>query len=113
MSARYPNAPGFKVSGPSQDAAEKVQTKTERLRAAILEALATSPMTADEMADHLGHSVLLVRPRFSELKRVGRIEESSARRRNQSGMTATVWKVKVERWRQLSFLESSPPLAPD
>lgn len=49
-------------------------------------------LTADEVAIDLDLSVLTVRPRVSELHRDARIEDTGLRRRNQSGMTATVWR---------------------
>jgi DNA-binding Lrp family transcriptional regulator len=57
--------------------------------------------TADEIAKDLNLSVLSVRPRVSELKRTGKIKLTGARRKNESGMTATVWLVR---------LQSSPPI---
>jgi len=48
--------------------------------------------TADEIANDLNLSVLSVRPRVSELKRTGKIKQTGARRKNESGMTATVWR---------------------
>ena len=91
----YPEAPGFKISGPSQQAAEAVGGNASKLRAAVLAQFAAYPSgaTADEVAKDLNLSVLSVRPRVSELKRLGQIKETGGRRKNQSGMTATVWRV--------------------
>jgi hypothetical protein len=73
----YPDAPGFKVSGPSQQAAEAVGGNASKLRAAVLAQLATYPGGATAV---------------SELKRLGQIKETGGRRKNESGMTATVWR---------------------
>jgi hypothetical protein len=54
-------------------------------------------MTADEIAAQLGCSILSVRPRVSELNVGGEIEQTGARRKNASGMTATVWRFAVRR----------------
>jgi len=91
----YPDAPGFKVSGPSEQAAEAMSGNAKKLRAAVLKQLATYPggATADEIAKDLNLSILSVRPRVSELKRNGDIEQTGARRKNESGMTATVWRI--------------------
>jgi predicted ArsR family transcriptional regulator len=91
----YPNAPGFKTPGPSQDAAKAISGKAARMRAAVLAKIAQHPAgaTADEIAHDLGLSVLSVRPRVSELKRSGEIRQTSTRRKNESGMTATVWQI--------------------
>ena len=91
----YPNAPGYKVAGPSKLAAQKVASTSTKLRAAVLEEFKQNPagLTADEVATALNLSVLSVRPRVSELNRLGMIEQTGARRRNDSGMSATVWRV--------------------
>jgi predicted ArsR family transcriptional regulator len=91
----YPDAPGFKVSGPSEQAAEAICGNASKVRAAVFAQLGTYPggATADEVARDLNLSVLSVRPRVSELKRTGKIKETGARRKNDSGMTATVWRI--------------------
>ena len=94
----YPDAPGFKVAGPSKMAAEKVASTSTKLRAAVLEEFKQNParLTADEIATSLNLSVLSVRPRVSELHRLGMIERTGSRRRNDSGRTATVWRIAPE-----------------
>jgi predicted transcriptional regulator len=89
----YPDAPGFKVAGPSEEAAEAIGGTANKMRAAVLARLAQCPAgaTADEIAKDLNLSILSVRPRVSELKRTGKIKQTGARRKNESGMTATVW----------------------
>jgi predicted ArsR family transcriptional regulator len=91
----YPDAPGFKVSGPSEQAAETMGSTANKMRAAVLAQFAQYPggATADEVARDLKLSILSVRPRVSELKRLGEIKKTGARRKNQSGMTATVWRL--------------------
>lgn len=91
----YPDAPGFKTAGPSQDAAKAITGKANRMRAMVLQKIAQCPAgaTADEIAHDLGLSVLSVRPRVSELKRTGEIRQTGTRRKNDSGMTATVWQL--------------------
>lgn len=89
----YPDAPGFKVAGPFQLAAEKMAPTSTMLRAAVLKEFKSGGRTADEIATSLNLSVLSVRPRVSELNRLGTIEQTGSRRRNESGMTATVWRI--------------------
>jgi predicted ArsR family transcriptional regulator len=91
----YPDAPGFKTAGPSEDAAKAISGKANRMRAAVLEKIAQRPAgaTADEIAHDLGLSILSVRPRVSELNRSGEIRQTGSRRKNESGMTATVWQI--------------------
>src|SRR4051794_26840174 len=95
--AVYPDAPGYKAAGTSEQAAAAFTEPAKNLRAAVLECITAEPagLTADEAATRLGRSVLSVRPRVAELHRQGEIIETVERRRNQSGMTATVWRVAV------------------
>jgi predicted HTH transcriptional regulator len=51
-------------------------------------------MTADEVAENMGKSILSIRPRIAELSKLGSIEDSGQRRTNESGKVATVWRVK-------------------
>jgi hypothetical protein len=90
----YPHAPGYKAAGASQEAAQHVAGAASRLRAAVLAELRRWPdgRTADEIADGLRRSPLSVRPRVTELKALGRIVPTGERRRNESGMSATVWR---------------------
>jgi predicted ArsR family transcriptional regulator len=91
----YPAAPGFKVSGPSEQAAKAVRGSAAKMRGLVLAQIEKSPngATADEVAKELNLSVLSVRPRVSELNRTGDIRQTTERRKNESGMTATVWQI--------------------
>lgn len=92
----YPNHPGAKVSGASQDAAESIAEHAETLRDRVDGLFSKHEgLTADECAELLGAEIWSVRPRLSELRRMGRIVETEQRRKNRSGMTATVWKRAV------------------
>lgn len=83
--------PGSKAPGPSREAAVKVQGRANKLRQLVLDALIQKPMTAHELAEHLGESTYAVSPRISELREEGLVVDSGARRFNKSGMKATVW----------------------
>jgi hypothetical protein len=93
MSDTYPDAPGFKAPGPSEDAATAIAPIAGNLRDQVREVIANSPsgITADGVARELGRSILSVRPRVSELRRLGEIRQSGARGKNESGMTASIW----------------------
>lgn len=94
MSAPYPATPGFRVPGTSEAAAESMVSKAAGLRAKVVAALGEAgPLTADECAGRLGLSVLSIRPRFTELKELGRVADTGVRRENTSGRNAIVWKV--------------------
>ena len=97
MNTTYPEHPGAKVGGTSQDAADNMAEHAPTLRDRILFLIGfEGPATTDEMADRLNVSVLAVRPRFSELLRMGKIEQTGERRINTSGMMANVWRIKPE-----------------
>ncbi len=91
----YPNAPGFKAAGPSQEAAGRMAAAAKTLRARSLACIARTPrgLTADQVAAELGASPFAVRPRVTELNRLGLIERAEGRGRNTSGMTATIWRL--------------------
>lgn len=94
MADTYPDAPGFKASGPSEQAAERMTLVAGTMRARVLDWLRQHPdgMTADELAHALNISPFTVRPRLSELRRNHLIEDTGERRTHDSGMTATVWR---------------------
>ena len=88
----YPNIPGAKRTGTSKLAADSMRKRAPTLRDLVLQNLQFLPMTADQVAMALGQSILSIRPRLSELLRLGKIVETSERRHNQSGKLATVWR---------------------
>ena len=93
--APYPDHPGWKAPGTSQQAAVRMAPQVTGLRARVLHSLkAGGAGTADEIADRLNVSILSIRPRFSELNRLGLIEETGERRSNDSGAAANVWRAK-------------------
>ncbi len=93
----YPQSPGWKAeeTETSREAARSVETPAKTLRRKCHEALKGAAMTADEVAELLGASVLSVRPRVSELKAQGKVEATDKRRCNVSGKTAVVWRAAV------------------
>lgn len=92
----YPYSPGFKKEGTSKMAADSVGvSRSENLRARIVAALKVhGPMTADEAALHLKEDRLAIRPRFTELLKLRRIEETGERHQNVSGKNADVYRIK-------------------
>lgn len=89
---RYPETPGYQPSETSYRAAKAIESETSALRFQCLAVLRTSPKTADEVATALNRNVLAVRPRIAELLKQGRISDTGERRRNESGLSAKVWK---------------------
>lgn len=98
MSNDYPDSPGFKAAGPSQDASIAIAPRAPRIRERVHSIIRDNPagITADEIAAVLGMSILTVRPRVSELHRSGEIRATGNRRCNCSGMTASTWRAAYE-----------------
>jgi hypothetical protein len=92
----YPDLRGFKIAGDaSQETATAIASRVPRLRGIVLAAFHEAPagLTADEAAEIVDLPVLSVRPRVAELHRLGGIRPTEDRRKNASGMSATVWRV--------------------
>jgi predicted ArsR family transcriptional regulator len=89
---RYPHAPGAQDRDTSRAAADATAQTAPQLRARALAVVERSNgLTADEVAGRLGLSILSIRPRLTELSRLGKVRDSGARRRNASGRMAIVW----------------------
>lgn len=99
--ARYPDRPGYK-SGPGQEtsraAARAIASAASTLREAAYRVIAEcGPIGADAVATRLRASVLAVRPRISELAKAGRIVRAAGRCKNESGMSAALWRAVQDR----------------
>lgn len=87
----YPESPGFKVGGTSQEAAESMDESSDTLRMRALAILQRERLTSDEVAERMGRSILAVRPRVTELHKLSLIRDTGERRKNASGRRANVW----------------------
>ena len=93
----YPHYPGAADRETSIAAAEAIAPKANTLKRQCLQAFAAGPasgLTADECAEVMEKSPFSIRPRVTELARIGAIEDSETRRTNLSGKTAIVWRIK-------------------
>lgn len=91
---RYPNVPGYKRRDTSKQAAEDIKPSAETLRQKVYSVLRTRELSADECATLLEIDKLSIRPRFSELAKMNRIEDTGKRTLNSSGKRAIVWRAK-------------------
>ena len=88
----YPAQPGAQDRDTSRAAAAEAASTAPILRARALEVLERSNgLTADQVAARLGLSILSIRPRITELSRLGKIRDCGERRLNASGKKAIVW----------------------
>jgi len=90
----YPDVPGWKGRHTARDAARLAEAFAPTIRGAALRTLQAHPagLTADEVADTINRSILAVRPRLSELSKMGLIFDSGTTRANTSGVQAIVWR---------------------
>jgi len=91
--ASYPASPGFKDRQTSREAAGAIEGRAPTLRdrcAGVVRQRGLQGCTADEAAELLGETILSIRPRFTELVRMGLIEDSGERRSNAPGRRAKV-----------------------
>jgi len=87
----YPHHPGSQPTPTSIEAAPTPATAS-RLRQMTINCLRShGAQTPDECATRLGLSILSIRPRFTELKRLGQIVATGDRRANRSGKSASVF----------------------
>ncbi len=93
--AEYPNHPGWKAQETSALAAVSVADKAPILRARCLKLIGESVegLTGNEMAAAMGWDITSIRPRLTELVRLGKIINSGKRRPTPSGCTAMMWVV--------------------
>lgn len=95
MATGYPNQPGSRETDTSRDAAASMEASASTLRQMCVRSLRNDgPGTADGVAGRVGVSILSIRPRFTELKRDGKIVDTGHRAKNDSGRNAIVWAIK-------------------
>lgn len=92
MADRYPSIPGAKgADGTSQDAANAIAPTVMHLRRlALLVLVRLGEATVLEAVAAAGVARESLQPRFSELRAMGLVEPTGARRRNPSGKYAAV-----------------------
>jgi len=89
---KYPQSPGYKRRDTSKQAAEDIKPSAETLRNKVYQLLKRMELSADQAAYILEEDKLSIRPRFSELARMGKIEDTDKRTLNSSGKKAIVWR---------------------
>jgi hypothetical protein len=91
---KYPRVPGHKGDlATGREAARKIAPVVKGIRLRVLNSyrqIFPAGMTADQAATNINLSILTVRPRCAELRRLGLLEATCDRRSNSSGHTAVV-----------------------
>jgi hypothetical protein len=90
----YGELPGHQGDDTGRAAAEKVKPTVEWVQERILEAADRAGrwgITADEVMKELDLKPNNVRPRFTELKILGKLRDSGNRRKNDDGNSVRVW----------------------
>jgi hypothetical protein len=90
----YPFSAGFKEPGGTSEEAAR-QVNAGALQGEVLAVFDRHPegLTADEVASELGRSILAIRPRVSELRKLGEVVPvARGARKNESGRRARIWK---------------------
>lgn len=91
---KYPHTPAARRTKTSRSAAKEIKPRVPTLREQVLAMLKfyEAGLTADECAKQMGNSILSIRPRFSELVRLGLIFDTGLTRPNESGLKASIWR---------------------
>jgi len=91
----YPDNPGYKGQLTSKAAAETKKSTKVLDQQRVVEALRASDggLTADEVAAVHGEVFLKYRPRFSELRKLGKIQDTGERRPSALGNAQIVWRL--------------------
>lgn len=93
----YPESPGFREPTTARDAARAVAPGAAEGRERVFGAIRASGsagLTADEAAASVGRTPAYCRPRVCELFKAGRLIPTGERRRNETGLSAKVWRAR-------------------
>lgn len=86
----YPHLAGHQAADTSRDAAPSFESASIIRLRVLREYQERGAMTADECAERMRLSILTIRPRCTELKRLGLLRDTGKRRPNASGKMAMV-----------------------
>lgn len=86
---------GWKATQTSAEAARSIRPSAANLRQRVLDDLLAhpGPATCDEIAERTGIPLENVRPRITELREAGRIEDSGIRRLTRFSKRSIAWRI--------------------
>lgn len=91
----YPNRPGHRGIDTSIEAAQKMAQSAKTIQDRVFKMLQLAPetgMTTEELCQMMRMVPKTIQPRVSELRAIGKIEDSGLRRKSASGVRVIVWK---------------------
>ena len=96
MTDQYPLFPGAWKHAPktSHDAAAKAAPKNATIKERVASLLKSADATPEEAAAFLELDLFSVRPVFSQLRKMGKIEESGRTGKSRKGLNAAAWRWK-------------------
>jgi hypothetical protein len=90
----YPHRAGSKDDGTSYLAARQIDSKASTIRSQVLDLFHRhDELTPEAVCALLDEDILTVRPRFSELKKLGRIRKTKKTRLNHNQKRVRVWEL--------------------
>lgn len=98
----YPHVPGHRGVDTSIEAAEAIEMSVGHLQRVALRAIRAAGsrgLTTNELVAAVRIGRDSIQPRTSELREMGLIRDSGARRRNANGKSAIVWVANTSRGR--------------
>lgn len=98
----YPHVPGHRGVDTSIEAAEAIEMSVghlQRVALRTIRAAGSRGLTTNELVAAVRIGRDSIQPRTSELREMGLIRDSSARRRNANGKSAIVWVANASRGR--------------
>lgn len=92
---KYPNAAGYKDSDCSKEAALHVNRKLRKRQEEVLNALRKcfNGATSEEIALMVGRPALSIKPRLSELLKLGLVRKSGRKGKTELGGNCTIWEI--------------------
>jgi len=98
-------APGYKeTGGTSEKAAREIQGRAASLRNQLMGLFSRAFwLTPEDAADALGADLLAIRPRFTELKQMGKIRKTDRTTTNAKGKTVRLWELSGEKLEQANL----------
>lgn len=91
--AAYPYHPGYKDQQTSKEAAHKYAGKSKMLCDEIEAILKSGAMSAYDLARLFNEPITSIRPRLTQLKNQGKIEDSGERHLTEGGCREKVWRL--------------------